>query len=433
MWLGDKMNICIYRGTNEIGGNCIEISTKSTRILFDIGTPLASMQDDTPRAMDKYLQWLRGYGTPVRGVYADDAAAAPVDAIFISHCHGDHYGLLPLINTNIPVYTSPTLKRILLDIEPLKSDCFNVSHLDIREIGPNMSITIGDLTITARPVDHAPGAYAFEITDGVRRVVYTGDIRFHSNQSWKSWNLSSIAHAPDYLIMEGTRMSRPVSDDAYPTEMAVRDGFKQVLGTSGKLAFISLSAQNLDRLCSLISACRSARRKLVIRPYTAALLDMFHDAFPKTVPAVDEIRGLRIFYGNGRGGINGRMNVANILDRHRGKEITIAKIMENPSQYVVEHIPALTNSLLKRGVTDYDFIYSMWHGYLTRQTTWDMYKNHLIEIHASGHATVSDLKAFVTKMAPRTIIPIHTECKNNYESEFGVPALVLNDNEITAL
>ena len=75
----------------------------------------------------------------------------------------------------------------------------------------------------------------------------------------------------------------------------------------------------------------------------------------------------------------------------------------------------------------------MWHGYLTRQTTWDNYKDRLVEIHASGHARISDLKKFVAKISPQTIIPIHTECKDMYESEFGVPALVLDDNQPTEL
>ena len=34
------MKIKVHKGTNEIGGSCIEISTTNTRIYLDYGTPL---------------------------------------------------------------------------------------------------------------------------------------------------------------------------------------------------------------------------------------------------------------------------------------------------------------------------------------------------------------------------------------------------------
>jgi len=34
------MTLTIHKGTNEIGGSCIELSTQNTTILFDYGTPL---------------------------------------------------------------------------------------------------------------------------------------------------------------------------------------------------------------------------------------------------------------------------------------------------------------------------------------------------------------------------------------------------------
>ncbi len=34
------MRITIHRGTHEIGGNCIEVTTDNSRIILDVGMPL---------------------------------------------------------------------------------------------------------------------------------------------------------------------------------------------------------------------------------------------------------------------------------------------------------------------------------------------------------------------------------------------------------
>ena len=421
------MKICIYRGTDEVGGNCVEISTDTTRIILDVGTPLSSMEMRAPYARGAYRQWLARFRTGVTGLYSGDDCA-PVDAVFISHNHGDHYGLLPLVRGDVPVFTSPTLRQILTEIEPLKGARFDVSHLDIHDIVAGHAVTIGDLTVTAHPVDHSPAAMAFEITDGRTRVLYTGDIRFHSTQAYRSIQLATNVKNPDYLIMEGTRLSRDDVPDAFPTELSVRRALTELFSASGRLAFICLSAQNLDRLCSLFSACRRAGRTLVIKPYTAELLRIFHELSPR-VPRADTAAFIRVFYGDKTHGVNARMGRVGMLDRYADREITMDEIIANPAQFVVEHNYELTDELIAGGIVDYDYVYSMWHGYLDRQSTWDAYKDHLIEIHSSGHAMTRHLKRFVHEIAPRVIIPIHTECKDKYYDTFGVPTLVLQDNE----
>ena len=34
------MKVCIHRGTQEVGGTCIEVESEGTRIVLDVGLPL---------------------------------------------------------------------------------------------------------------------------------------------------------------------------------------------------------------------------------------------------------------------------------------------------------------------------------------------------------------------------------------------------------
>ena len=68
------MKACIYRGTKQVGGTCVELVAGNQRLLLDFGLPL----DGDPA--DKSL---------VPPVNTDNLCGT-----VISHPHIDHYGLL---------------------------------------------------------------------------------------------------------------------------------------------------------------------------------------------------------------------------------------------------------------------------------------------------------------------------------------------------
>jgi len=42
----DAFSVCVHRGTQQIGGTCIELSCRGERILLDLGLPLDAADTD---------------------------------------------------------------------------------------------------------------------------------------------------------------------------------------------------------------------------------------------------------------------------------------------------------------------------------------------------------------------------------------------------
>ena len=91
------MKLIIHRGTHEIGGSCIELKTKNTRIILDIGMPLVNDRGEQfdfkpyrklsgPELIEKKIL------PDVDGLYRFDKNNKPPDALLISHPHLDHFG-----------------------------------------------------------------------------------------------------------------------------------------------------------------------------------------------------------------------------------------------------------------------------------------------------------------------------------------------------
>jgi len=103
------MQLIIHRGTQEIGGSCVELFDKETRILLDFGLPLITADQkpfDSKVLVGKTVDELKASGVlpNIKGLYRDDVKA--IDAILLSHSHMDHYGLLNYVHPEIPIYMS---------------------------------------------------------------------------------------------------------------------------------------------------------------------------------------------------------------------------------------------------------------------------------------------------------------------------------------
>jgi len=93
------MEVKILKGTNQIGGCITEItSNKGTKIIIDFGEDLPD--DNTNSHCEN---------PNIDGLTTGNTQ---YDAVFITHSHGDHIGLINYILDDIPIYVEPISKKI---------------------------------------------------------------------------------------------------------------------------------------------------------------------------------------------------------------------------------------------------------------------------------------------------------------------------------
>jgi len=159
------MNLCIHRGSKQIGGSCVEIETEGQRILLDLGLPLDAELDETPLP-------------DVSGLENIDESLL---GIAISHAHIDHYGLMAKVRQKVPVVIGKGALRIINATRQFFPNTPGFTRtIEIKNEKP---IILGPFTITPYLMDHsAYDAYAYLIEANGKKVFYSGDFRSHGRK-----------------------------------------------------------------------------------------------------------------------------------------------------------------------------------------------------------------------------------------------------------
>lgn len=134
------MQVIIHRGTHQIGGCATEIRTGSTRILIDFGSELP---DPEGRVSQDIFQ--------IPGLNCGEES---FDAVFLTHYHNDHIGLIPFIYKYIPIYMGSTSFEIFTAFSDRMKNEYRASDR-ICPLDALKPVAIGDIKITPIPADHS--------------------------------------------------------------------------------------------------------------------------------------------------------------------------------------------------------------------------------------------------------------------------------------
>lgn len=402
---GTALQLVIHKGSQEIGGSCIQLSQEGTNILLDIGLPL------------------REESKPV------DLSTLKPDAIFVSHPHQDHYGLIVDIDPSIPVYMSDLGKRLIdaariFNRQPLLSNDFHFFK-------PLVPLDIGPFKITPYLMDHSsPDAFAFLVEAGGKRIFYTGDLRAHGRKGILFERL--VDNPPpdiDVLIMEGTMLERR-SDD-YPTESAVEEKIVEIIKAQSNTSFIITSSQNVDRLISAFLACKRTGKTLVIDAYTAWVLEqmkLVSDKVPNMswaeVKVIITNSQYQVMKANREFFEEFTSDIFDVDNRIKPDEILatpanhLQAIRLSGSRFIEPYL----------GEEPVNVIYSQWLGYLDKDDAKygasllnrlrDDPRVNFVYAHTTGHALLEDLKRLADALHPKMLCPIHTDYPTEFADHF---------------
>lgn len=405
------MKLIIHRGTNQIGGSCIELVSGQTRLILDVGLPLDADPEVLRRTPNHYRP-------AVDGLFSDDPVGTSVDAVLLSHFHPDHSRFLSHIHPAIPVYMSEGSKRVMQALElflPHRSLPANVQVLQTR---PRTTIQVGPFEIEPILVDHsAPDSLAFLIRAEGKSFLYTGDFRAHGRKGVLFDDL--IRRTPkglDALLIEGTMVGscRTTALCRSEADLEVEIGRHVAAAPSGPI-LANFSPTNMDRLISFMRVCQRERIELVVDLFTAYLYDQFQQVGWKIPALKDSV--LRVLYFRGHTTKLDKAGEKQFFFGLVGRKIEFSDLTERKKRVILFRPNHLRNYVRKGVVFSKALlINSQYEGTYPGQEamTQDFasyIKDHgikKVQVHTSGHAFEPDLKRFVDAIKPKVVVPIHT-------------------------
>jgi ribonuclease J len=407
----DAFRVCIHRGTQQIGGTCIELACEGSRILLDLGLPLDAGDTDPATLLPD-----------VPGLLKPDPGLL---ALVVSHGHADHWGLVPYAAPGLRIVTGAATRRIMGAAAAFvpRAVAFAEGDAGRMDLVDRQTIRIGPFAITPYLVDHsAYDAYAMLIEAGGRRLFYSADIRGHGRKAALFERLLAYPPLPVHaMLMEGSSLGRLRPDQGFPSEQDIEARLVDAFGAPGFVG-VCASAQNIDRMVSIYRACKRTGRTLVLDLYAAEVLaatgnpNIPQAGWANVAIYVPEYQRRHVK----------RTERFYLTERYRTHRIFREALAPMAARAVMLFRPAMMADvdLMQGAWTGARMVWSQWEGYLTSPAN-EEFRGKLAargvaleSIHTSGHASIMDLKRMAEALAPDVLVPVHTFEGDRYPELF---------------
>jgi ribonuclease J len=415
----DSTAITFHGGVGEIGGNKILIEDKGTRVVLDFGM---SYSDRGKFFLDPMLspgdeRDLLEFGIlpNIKGIYEFEDSRSSIDAVFLSHAHGDHWGYISFLKREIPLHCGETCARIREAVSATKVRHFesDIRGLQFQTFRTGNTITVGSVDVTPCHVDHSiPGAYGFIVRTSQGSVAYTADFRVHGTKPELTNDFVELAAKsnPEALLAEGTN----ILGGHVTSEPEVKSKVKQLISATKNLILANFSNVDVDRIRTFYEAARENDRLLAISLKQAYLLNELSSDPKLGLPKVlDSSGNVAVFRRSKKRYYEWEEGVM-----EKARTITGEELREQQDKFVVAFsMPDFKELVDIRPKAGSVFVLSTSEPFneeqefeFERLQNWlDHFGLPMYHIHCSGHIMPSELKANIQRINPRKLFPIHTE------------------------
>lgn len=386
-----------------IGGNQILLEDGSTKILLDYGLNYSLWRD--------YFEYVFAEPRDVKeleivGLIPKMDVLKGLDACFLTHPHGDHYGMITTLpSENIQVYTGEVSHRIIdSKLKTRRRRKFEkIEHLEFKTVHSGYRVSVDSITVEFQAVDHSiPGSYSLIVETSSGSILYVGDFRTHGVFKPKTDVFKlALDRQVKAVICEGTnigQLSSPLS------EKDVENSMVRILSECNSLAIIDMSPGDVDRLRTVCKVASTLNRNIVITKRHKVVLEALQGVEGLNVPEI------------------GR-DVLNYEDADE-------ELRRKPSEYVL-----CTSFYNLREVVDLSpppgSIYVLSSSEPFEEETFIAFKRlqnwlnllgaEAYHIHSSGHAYPWELRRSLITLRELTdlkVFPVHTEYPEVFRSMF---------------
>lgn len=384
------MKLKVIKGVNQIGGCMTEITSDSgTKILIDFGKDLEENNQSDHFELEGLTKGKKEY-----------------DAVFITHSHGDHIGLVYKLLEDIDVYIdekSLVIHNITCDF--MKDSKKVVGNVHTFQVDEEKTIIINDdIKVTPYFADHsAYNACMFLIEADGKKLLHTGDFRGHGRKADKFYDVLNRIGNVDVLITEGTSLSR--KDGKYETEEELEKIAKKEFAKYDTVLIIQ-SSTNIDRLHTFYHA----------RGNKNFVMDTFTNAITRELPDAPKYGMDNIYLWHPNVYKNKLDSFKNIYMTDQ----TNCDFMPNFIMLVKQSMIYEIRKMIRNHMINPDktlLVYSLWNGYIEKDNDLKKFicelKNEGIhyndQLHTSGHSDKMTLKKVSEKVNPKVTYVIHTD------------------------
>ena len=386
----DKLHITSLGGLEEVGKNMMVIEYKQEIIIIDCGLKFPKI--DTPGVdfVINDFSYIKNNQKKLKG-------------LIITHGHLDHIGAIPelLKIIDIKIYCT---KFTQLLIEKVFNNYPNLSKPKYHFYTPNKHFSIGSFDIEGIPVNHSIiEACSFAITTPIGTIIHTGDWRIDSESNnneqidinkFKSYGEKGVLA----LFSDSTNA---VKKGYNLSERSVSENLEDVFLTfKGRIIIATFSTQ-INRIKEVIHLSKLFNKKIfvsgrsMINIIEASMnLNILEESNlfikPKDIKKIKPENTVILTTGTQGEEKAGLLLMAK--GTHRFITLNKKDLIILSSSFIPGNEYPINNLL--------NLLYKKELNIITNKDK---------DIHATGHASIEELKSLINWVKPKYFIPIHGE------------------------